>query len=125
MKENRRAVGKIGEDAAAKLLEDEGCRILCRNYTAHGGEIDIIADYKEYLLFVEVKLRKLGGSSAAGAIDETKRARLVTAAEQFLEEYKDNPYIGLLVPRFDAVEVYTADGTIAKLHHINNIFAAV
>ena len=125
MRENRRAIGNKGERAAEEYLTKEGCRILCRNYTAHGGEIDLVADYKEYLLFVEVKLRKLGSVSAAGAIDEKKRERLIIAAEQFLSENADHPYISLLKPRFDAVEVYTSGGNVVKLHHIINIFADV
>lgn len=50
--------GKRGEDIAVKFLADKGFEILETNYYASRyGEIDIIAKYKDTLVFVEVKAR--------------------------------------------------------------------
>src|SRR3989344_5868996 len=49
--------GNYGEDLACKYLKDLGYKILERNYRIRGGEIDIVAKDKEYLVFVEVKAR--------------------------------------------------------------------
>ncbi len=49
--------GKYGEDLACKYLQDQGYKILERNYRIRGGEIDIVAKDKETLVFVEVKTR--------------------------------------------------------------------
>lgn len=50
-------IGNKGEDLACKYLQKLGYKILERNYRIRGGEIDIIAKDKEYLVFVEVKTR--------------------------------------------------------------------
>lgn len=49
--------GNYGEDLALKYLKGLGYKILERNYRIRGGEIDIVARDKEYLVFVEVKAR--------------------------------------------------------------------
>lgn len=49
--------GNYGEDLAVKYLKDLGYKILERNYRIRGGEIDIVARDKEFLVFVEVKAR--------------------------------------------------------------------
>ena len=53
-----RAIGNLGEDYAVKILKKNKYSILERNFTIRGGEIDIIAKDGEYLVFVEVKMRK-------------------------------------------------------------------
>ena len=53
-----RSVGDVGEAIAEKYLISKGAKILARNYTIRGGEIDLIAELNETILFVEVKLRR-------------------------------------------------------------------
>ena len=55
---NTREIGAKGEKAAAKFLKKNGYRIVKKNFYSAHGEIDIIAENKEYLVFVEVKSRK-------------------------------------------------------------------
>ena len=50
-------IGKSGEDRACRFLKRKGYKIVDRNYFSRFGEIDIIAQNKEYLVFVEVKTR--------------------------------------------------------------------
>lgn len=50
-------IGDKGEDLACKYLQNQGYKILERNYRIRGGEIDIVAREKETLVFVEVKTR--------------------------------------------------------------------
>lgn len=54
---NKRLVGKIGEMIATKYLVDRGFKIICRNWTCHWGEIDLVAEKENILIFVEVKYR--------------------------------------------------------------------
>ena len=49
--------GKLGEQAAAKLLAKNGYKILDRNFRSKLGEIDIVAQEGNILVFVEVKTR--------------------------------------------------------------------
>lgn len=51
------ALGKYGEDFACNLLKKSGYKIIARNFRSRFGEIDIIAQDKDTLVFVEVKTR--------------------------------------------------------------------
>ncbi len=55
---NRRKIGSEYENAVAKALENRGYRVIERNFRCRIGEIDLIALYDRYLVFVEVKYRK-------------------------------------------------------------------
>lgn len=52
-----KTTGDYGEELACKFLKDNKYKILERNYRISGGEIDIVAKDKDYLVFVEVKTR--------------------------------------------------------------------
>ena len=101
-----RARGEAGERAAEQYLEKLGARILRRNYSCRGGEIDLIALDDETLLFVEVKLRSNERYGTPGeAVNCAKRRRICRAALTYLHEIGE-----VEVPmRFDVIEV-TPDG---------------
>jgi len=122
---NKRAIGDKGEAIAVKYLESHGYRIILRNYHSRYGEIDIIAELGEYIVFVEVKFRK---SSLYGepsqAVDYRKQEKLKKTALQYIadNELVDKDF------RFDIIEV-TATGAgagedtgEAALNHIENAF---
>lgn len=115
--------GSAGENAAAALLEQKGYTIVGRNHRAYSagicvGEIDIIAQKGEYIVFVEVKTRKAGSlGSGAEAVDMRKRRRLLTTALLWIME-KDSP----LQPRFDVIEVTENPDGSCTLDHIENAF---
>ena len=52
------ALGAWGEALAAEALRSRGFTVIEQNYRSRYGEIDIIAENREYLVFAEVKLRK-------------------------------------------------------------------
>ena len=58
MKMKTTEIGRLGETAVCRQLEQQGYSIVRRNFCVRGGEIDIIAENGEYLAFVEVKTRK-------------------------------------------------------------------
>ncbi len=119
--QSKRQSGKFGEQIASHLLTKDGYNILCRNYTAIGGEIDIIASKGEYICFVEVKMRKIGTQIPREAVDENKLFHIHTAMDAFLSEYGDNIYISSLKPRIDIMEIYTYKNTYHSHNHITNI----
>ncbi|MDZ7319254.1 MAG: YraN family protein, partial [candidate division KSB1 bacterium] len=53
-KKDEPSVGKLGENLAAKFLEEKGYHILERNYRYGHGELDIIAEKDGMLIFIEV-----------------------------------------------------------------------
>ena len=74
---SRRGLGEEGERLARKFLERRGYRIIASNYRTRMGEIDLIAEHGQTLVFVEVKARaddRFGGPACA--ITLAKQARL-------------------------------------------------
>lgn len=82
-------LGDIGEDIAENFLRSQGYRILKRNYRSSQGEIDIVAQDGEFLVFIEVKNyspRSYG--RAIGAVRKSKRESIIHAAQTYLYKEK-------------------------------------
>jgi putative endonuclease len=70
-------LGRQGEQLAAEYLENEGFRILDRNYRCAGGEIDIVAADQRILVACEVKTRSdLRFGTPVEAVTREKLRRL-------------------------------------------------
>ena len=114
-------VGAWGESIAANYLLKKKYRLVAMNYHSRYGEIDLIVSNREYLVFVEVKLRKTDKfASAYEHVDTRKQNKIRTTAEMFLSEYQTD-----LQPRFDVVEVYAPDGSMTrdpKINHMEDAF---
>ena len=101
--------GDAGEDAALAFLQDQGLRLLVRNYRTPGrggGEIDLIMRAPDTtLVFVEVRRRRSSThGGAAASVGRIKQRRIVFAAQHYLTRLRSLPPC-----RFDVVEV-TPDG---------------
>ena len=99
----KREIGNKGEDIAVKILKKKGYRIIELNFNVPGmGELDIVAKKKEYLVFVEVRLRKntLHGSGAE-TIDIFKQKKLIKAALMYMKVNK----LDYAPARFDVVSI--------------------
>ncbi len=117
---SRSGKGRKGEEVAASYLKKKGYRIVERNFRWRGGEIDIIAERKGMLVFVEVR----SFSSDALGIDpvETigpfKIQKLIKTAEYYLESHPEFQNHDL---RFDAIGVKFNKDDV-KIDHIENAF---
>ena len=113
--------GRWGEEKAAEYLRKKGYKITAMSYRTRMGEIDIIAENRKYLVFVEVKLRKSDSyAKAMEYVDRNKQRRLTMTALQWLQQ---NPT--QLQPRFDVIEIYAPEGMETrspKINHIKNAF---
>ena len=100
-----RVIGNLGEQAAAKELQRQNYRILGRNYRCDAGEIDVIAEHRGHVVFVEVKTRSPRAlASPEDAVDAEKRQRIRSAAAHYLSAYRQaSPR------RFDIVSVLLDD----------------
>jgi len=79
--------GKEAEEAAAAFLERLGYAILERNWRYKKLEIDIIAMYKNELVFVEVKARSTDYfGDPESFVSRAKQKRIVCAADQYILE---------------------------------------
>lgn len=111
-------LGRAAEDQALGFLKNKGYRILARNYRSKLGEIDIIAEDKDTICFIEVKSRnsdRFGLPEEAVFIHKQKQisqAALVFLKEKNMLEKK---------ARFDVVSIRYSDGS-PKIELIPNAF---
>ena len=117
---SRSRLGARGEDAAVELLRAGGYRIVARNHRCPRGEIDVIAEKDDLLVFVEVRTR---ATSAFGGPEETvgsrKQRRVIAAARDYLAQRRGPPRAA----RFDVIAV--VDGPSGpSLTHFENAFDA-
>lgn len=109
--------GAWGEALAAEYLRKKRYRIVAAGYHCRFGEIDLIAQDKKYLVFVEVKLRKAADfARAMEYVDKRKQDRIRMTASLYLSE---NPT--KLQPRFDVIEIYAPEGTATLRPEINHM----
>lgn len=109
--------GAWGEAIAAEYLKKKHYRLISTGYRTRFGEIDLIVCNRQFLVFVEVKLRKTDQfAQAKEFVDLRKQSRLITTAEIYLSQ---NPTE--LQPRFDVIEVYAPDGVNTKNPVINHL----
>ena len=115
---NNVLLGALGEQTAAKLLRSKGYNINSGNYRTAAGELDIVAENKTHICFVEVKTRQVGGlTSPADAVDMRKQQNIRNCAAAYLAEYKTKKTV-----RFDIVEVFVEKSKVVKVNHIENAF---
>lgn len=114
------SAGNRGEAIVSQYLVGEGCRIVTAGYRTYYGEIDLIAEQGEEVLFVEVKTRSSDALDApAASVTEAKQLRLLRAAAQWMEENRTS-----LQPRFDVAEVILAPetGDLVSVNWLKNAF---
>ncbi len=113
--------GFRGEDLAAEYLRKKGFIITERNYHSRFGEIDIIAENEEYILFVEVKTREAGSMvSPAEAVDPKKQEKIMMTANTYLSRSFSE-----LQPRFDVAQITVVPSGRReeyKIDYIENAF---
>jgi putative endonuclease len=106
MTDHCQKLGKLGESLAVEELERRGYAILARRYRTRVGEIDIVAEDGETLVFVEVKARATTEfGSAVEAVTRRKQLKLIAMASDYLarSEISSRPC------RFDVVAIDRAE----------------
>lgn len=113
------AVGRYGEDVAARHLLDAGLEILARNWRCPDGEIDIVARERGALVICEVKTRSSARFGLpAEAITRRKADQLRRLAYRWLQQH---PAGGADV-RFDVVSVTRSPAGAAVVEHLRAAF---
>ena len=118
----RKLLGNQGEKVAAKFLKKKGMKILARQYAGEHGEIDLIANDHETVVFVEVKTRRtLDAGHPAEAVTEEKQRHLTSTAQKFLHEYQLNN----VNARFDVIAlVWSEESSKPEIEYFPNAFEA-
>lgn len=78
-------VGASAEALAARFLQAQGLRVIGRNLRWRDGELDLVCEHGDTIVFVEVRLRRssrFGG--AAASVSSVKQARVIRAAQHWL-----------------------------------------
>lgn len=115
---DKKKIGNAGEDFAASYFQKLGFDITARNVHSRYGEIDLIAENSDTVIFVEVKTRSADSLvRAADAVNTSKQKKLVLTALKYISENKSEK-----IMRFDVFEVYHTNGRIYKFNHIKNAF---
>lgn len=100
---NTQAIGKQTEAAAKKFLLQQGLRFIEENYFCRKGEIDLIMQDKQQLVFIEVKFRRNNShGSGAEAVTLQKRLKIISAARHYLHQHHLTEVISC---RFDVVSL--------------------
>jgi putative endonuclease len=86
-RDDRRGLGRRGEELASRQLAAKGYEIVARNWRCETGELDLVARDGECLVLVEVRTRRGGAmGSPEGSITATKQARLIALSEAYVQE---------------------------------------
>lgn len=110
-------LGAWGELAAADYLRKNHYKIVAANFRTRLGEIDLIAQNRYYLAFVEVKTRKNANFAMAREyVDYRKQNRIRATAMLYLERHPTQ-----LQPRFDVIEIYAPEGIDTRKPVINHL----
>lgn len=84
----RQETGALGEKIAAQFLKKRGYRIVETNYRCRRGEIDIVAQQKDCLVFVEVRTKRTPGfGSPEQSISTAKKGRMRASASYYLQSH--------------------------------------
>lgn len=114
-------IGSWGEALAAEYLRKKKYQVLAVGFHSRFGEIDLIAQNRKNLAFVEVKLRKSADFAPAREyVGRKKQDRIRVTAEIYLSK---NPT--KLQPRFDVIEIYAPQGVQTpdpEIRHLEDAF---
>jgi len=118
--QHKRELGRWGEKRAKRYLKRQGYRALADNYKTERGEIDLIMEERETLVFVEVKTREGEDyTPTETAVNYGKQKRMSAAARQFIHSQGayDKPC------RFDVVVVIVDDQNKPIIRHQKSAFS--
>jgi putative endonuclease len=115
---DRQEVGKLGEQAARKFLKKRGYRIRETGFRCRHGEIDIIAQRKDYLVFVEVRTKSnLEFGTPEESITQAKKKKLIALALTYTSTHQNLPPLW----RIDVVAIELDDkGKTRRIELIEN-----
>ncbi|MBD3272750.1 YraN family protein [Candidatus Dependentiae bacterium] len=110
-------LGNSGEKAIQKFLEKNKFKIIASNYKSKWGEIDIIAQKKDLISFIEVKTRKTAYFPISQVVNYTKQQKIIKTAKMYIQRHN----IYNKICRFDVATVLLS-GNSFDIEYIENAF---
>ena len=125
-----KTMGELAETVAVGYLREQGLSVITTNYRCRVGEIDIIANEQQRLVFVEVRYRKsahYGGGAAT--VTPKKQRKLMKTANLYLQQHRANVECWFDVIEMSAAKASSKTSTASKppapsfhIHWIKNAF---
>ena len=110
-------LGRSGEEHAAAYLKNNGYKILFRNWKWGVNEIDIIAENKDFVVFVEVKTRSANFmEEPSKAVPVAKQKSIIRAAEGYIKRFRIDKE-----SRFDIIAIINKNEGF-EIDHIEDAF---
>jgi len=104
LKRSNQDLARLGEKLAAKYLVTNGYKLICSNFRVKQGEIDLIVEKDQQLIFVEVKTRSYHSiESAIANVSYRKQVHITRVAQVYC---KQNPQFDNYNTRFDVIIVF-------------------
>ncbi len=117
---NHKTLGAIGEQYACEYLQQQGYSIIKRNYRIKIGELDIIAQKEDTVVFVEVKTRYSLSYGYGMESITLRKQRTIRKIAEFYYQMLKNP---TLKARIDVIDIVMGNGQVPlKIKHIENAF---
>jgi putative endonuclease len=111
-------LGQKGEELAVKHLETAGYKILAQNWSSGKNEIDIIAENKDFIVFAEVKTRKVDFlMHPVSAVNHQKQRAIIYAASTYLKRFGIDKE-----SRFDIITIIKKEEDKFEIDHIEGAF---
>jgi putative endonuclease len=106
-KDNRKQLGNYGENLALEAYEKAGYKLVAQQYRCSLGEIDLIVQKEEVLIFVEVRTKtNQSFGTAEESITEKKKRTIRKVSQFFLHDVMYDKYCKLPTVQFDVIAIY-------------------
>jgi len=113
-------IGQQAEQWADNYLQQHGLSLISKNYACRRGEIDLIMQDNDTLVFVEVRYRKSSTfGSALESVDRKKQTKLIFTAEHYLQQQESS----FSNYRFDVIAI-THEKNSPSITWVKNAFQA-
>ena len=114
--DKRKQLGRRGESLAASYLTGKGYTIIERNWRCPAGELDLVAQLGDTLVFVEVRTRRgIRFGSPEASITPAKQTRLIELAQTYLQQTP----LSYQTCRIDVIAIHLDSGS-SQINHIEN-----
>ena len=119
----RTKLGDWGEARAAEFLRGTGLRIIETNYRCRWGEVDIVAQDRDELVFVEVRTKRSANfGTPEESLSAAKMRRLTYTCQDYLQKQIQDGAESPSDWRIDLVSVYAGKGFAPKrISHLENV----
>lgn len=119
---SRPARGGGWEEVAESFLRQRGLKLLERNYRCRLGELDLVMQHEDQLVFIEVRYRNNAScGDGAESVGHYKQLRVAKAAAHYLAR---NPRRAAMACRFDVVSI-GGQGQATRVNWIRNAFESM